>query len=118
IERKALAAAIDRVTTISSERGGAVKFGFGLAGVGGEATLTLEATSPDNGSATDELTLQDVKGEPVSIGFNGRYALDVLAATDCEAIDFVLGAAGDPAVVEPSADMERKPLFVLMPMRV
>lgn len=114
IERKALAAAIDRVTTISSERGGAVKFGFG----NGEATLTLEASSPDNGSATDELTLQDVKGESVSIGFNGRYALDVLAATDCEAIDFVLGAAGDPAVVEPSADMERKPLFVLMPMRV
>jgi DNA polymerase III sliding clamp (beta) subunit (PCNA family) len=53
----------------------------------------------------------------VEIGFNGRYCLDMLNATTAESIVFVLGGAGDPALIQPAEDGVQ-PLFVLMPMRM
>ena len=49
VERAPFAAAVDRVSTISSERGRAVKLSLA------DAKLTLSVTNPDSGSATEEL---------------------------------------------------------------
>ncbi len=110
IDRAALSAAVDRVTTISTARGSAVKFSFGPEDV------VLDATNPDSGSAEDTLALTSATGDPVSIGFNGRYCLDLLAATKSDAVRFELGDPGSPALIRPVADDAT--LFVLMPMRV
>jgi DNA polymerase-3 subunit beta len=110
VARAALAAAIDRVVTVSTGKGSAVKYAF--AGT----ELTLAASSPDAGSAEESLSLAAGEGQPVEIGFNGRYCLDLLAAAGGEEVVFELGDAGAPALVRPARGGPS--LFVLMPMRV
>ncbi|RWE63144.1 MAG: DNA polymerase III subunit beta [Mesorhizobium sp.] len=115
VERAALASAVDRVTTVSSARGSAVKFAFEPGG-----NLTLTTNNPDAGSANDEVTIEHGEGDGVEIGFNGRYCLDLLNAAEAERLVFSLGDPGSPTLIQPETADETglKPLFVLMPMRV
>ncbi len=111
VDRAALSAAVDRVTTISSSRGSAVKFAFG-------DELVLAATNPDAGSAEETVPVERIAGDSVETGFNGRYCFDMLAAIGSENIVFELGDAGSPALVRPQDGDDTRPSFVLMPMRV
>ncbi|TIT24490.1 MAG: DNA polymerase III subunit beta [Mesorhizobium sp.] len=113
VEREALAKSVDRVTTVSSGRGSAVKFAFEPGG-----NLTLTTNNPDAGSANDEVTIEHGEGDSVEIGFNGRYCLDLLNAAEGKRLVFSLGDPGSPTLIQPETDDELKPLFVLMPMRV
>ena len=72
IDRQSFAQAVDRVSTISSERGRAVKLSIA------DGQVTLAVNNPDSGSATEELPA-DYSSEPLEIGFNARYLLDVAA---------------------------------------
>jgi DNA polymerase-3 subunit beta len=65
IDRQSFAAAVDRVSTISSERGRAVK----LSIADGQVTLTVN--NPDR-SATEELAA-DFSSDPIEIGFTAKY---------------------------------------------
>lgn len=111
VDRAALSAAVDRVTTISAG-GKALKFAFA------DGELTLAANNPDAGSAEETVPLQMLDGEPVEIGFNGRYCLDMLAAAQGESVVFALADGGSPALVEPRGAASPAPYFVIMPMRV
>ncbi|WP_287335938.1 DNA polymerase III subunit beta [Mesorhizobium sp.] len=115
VEREALAKSVDRVTTVSSARGSAVKFAFAAGG-----NLTLTTNNPDAGSANDEVTIEHGEGDSVEVGFNGRYCLDLLNAAEAERLVFSLGDPGSPTLIQPETADETglKPLFVLMPMRV
>ncbi|MER8478390.1 DNA polymerase III subunit beta [Mesorhizobium sp. M1163] len=115
VEREALASAVDRVTTVSSERGSAVKFAFEAGG-----NLVLTTNNPDAGSANDEVTIEHGEGSSVEIGFNGRYCLDLLNASESKRLVFSLGDPASPTLIQPETADETglKPLFVLMPMRV
>ncbi|MGH6675840.1 MAG: DNA polymerase III subunit beta, partial [Xanthobacteraceae bacterium] len=70
VDRKEFEAAVDRVSTVSSERGRAVK----LSVAGGK--LSLSVTNPDSGSANEELEVE-YEADPIDIGFNSRYLLDI-----------------------------------------
>lgn len=111
VERKLLAEACDRVLTVAGGKGSGLKFAFG-------EQLTLSGTSKDSGSGEETLPVETVGGEPVEIGFNGRYCLDMLQAMECEAVLFELGDAGTPALIRPYAAAEPAPSYVLMPMRI
>ncbi|MER9182949.1 DNA polymerase III subunit beta [Mesorhizobium sp. M0767] len=115
VERETLAGAVDRVTTVSIERGSAVKFAFEAGG-----NLVLTTNNPDAGSANDEVTIEHGEGSSVEIGFNGRYCLDLLNASESKRLVFSLGDPGSPTLIQPETADETglKPLFVLMPMRV
>lgn len=109
VERDSFAKAVDRVSTISSERGRAVK----LSLVDGK--LTLSVTNPDSGSATEELEV-DYDAAPLDIGFNARYLLDITERLDGDTALFRLADPGSPTLVQ---DREgAAALYVLMPMRV
>jgi DNA polymerase III subunit beta len=109
VERADFAKAVDRVSTISSERGRAVK----LAITDGRLTLTVN--NPDSGSATEELEV-DYEAGPLDIGFNARYLLDITGQLDGDTALFRLADPGSPTVIQ---DREGAPaLYVLMPMRV
>ncbi|MSP52460.1 MAG: DNA polymerase III subunit beta [Alphaproteobacteria bacterium] len=108
-DNKSFSEAVDRVSTISTEKSRAVK----LSVVKGK--LTLSATSPDSGSASEEITA-DYKGEPIEIGFNSRYLLDIASQIEGETARLTMADAVSPTVVEDSGDQAA--LFVLMPMRV
>jgi len=101
--------AVDRVSTVSSERGRAVK--LSLAG----GKLTLSVTNPDSGSATEEIEV-DYDADPLDIGFNSRYLLDIAAQIEGETALLKLSDPGSPTLIQ---DKDAKgALYVLMPMRV
>ncbi len=109
IDRETFAKAVDRVSTISSERGRAVK----LAIAEGQVTLTVN--NPDSGSATEELAA-DYSSDPIEIGFNAKYLLDVAAQLNGTQANFMLADAGSPTLIHDTSDEHA--LYVLMPMRV
>jgi DNA polymerase-3 subunit beta len=109
VDRVDFAAAVDRVSTVSSERGRAVKLALE------EGALTLSVTNPDSGTATDELVV-DFSDEPLEIGFNSKYLLDITGQLASENATFALADPGSPTLIH-DGDASRT-LYVLMPMRV
>jgi DNA polymerase III subunit beta len=109
VERDPFKVAVDRVATISSERGRAVK--LTLAG----SKLTLSVTNPDLGSAVEELDV-DYDSSPIDIGFNARYLLDITEQLDSDTVLFKLADPGSPTVLQDRDGAAA--LYVLMPMRV
>ncbi|MEQ1648677.1 MAG: DNA polymerase III subunit beta [Hyphomicrobiaceae bacterium] len=102
--------AVDRVSTIASERGRAVK--LTLNG----QKLTLSVNNPDGGSATEEVVV-DYTSTPLEIGFNARYLLDIAQQLEGETAEFKLADAGSPTIVRDAGGADNA-LYVLMPMRV
>lgn len=101
--------AVDRVSTISSERGRAVKLSLA------DGQLTLTVNNPDSGSATEEVAV-GYEHDPLEIGFNAKYLLDITAQLSGEDAVFMLADAGSPTLVRDTASDDA--LYVLMPMRV
>jgi len=109
VDKKDFEAAVDRVSTVSSERGRAVK----LSITGGR--LVLSVTNPDSGSATEEIEVE-YTADPLDIGFNSRYLLDIAAQIEGEVAVLKLADPGSPTLIQ---DKDAKgALYVLMPMRV
>jgi DNA polymerase-3 subunit beta len=106
---KDFAEAVDRVSTISSEKSRAVKLTIE------RGSLMLSATSPENGTATEEIEVR-YTASPLEIGFNSRYLLDITEQIEGEGVRFAMADAASPTVVRDTADGSA--LYVLMPMRV
>ncbi len=109
IDCQSFAQAVDRVSTISSERGRAVKLALG------EGQLTLTVNNPDSGSATEELAV-GYDNDPLEIGFNAKYLLDITSQLSGSEAVFMLADPGSPTLVRDLAGDDA--LYVLMPMRV
>ena len=109
MDRASFAAAVDRVSTISSERGRAVK----LAVTSGQVILSV--INPDSGSASEELAV-GYDNEAMDIGFNSRYLLDIAGQLVGDETIFMLADSGSPTLIRDSA--ETGAIYVLMPMRV
>jgi DNA polymerase-3 subunit beta len=77
--------------------------------------LVLTVTNPDSGSATEELEVE-YDSEPIDIGFNSRYLLDIAAQIEGEVAVLKLADPGSPTLVQ-EKDATGS-LYVLMPMRV
>jgi DNA polymerase-3 subunit beta len=105
----AFVAAVDRVSTITSDRGRAVKLNLD------NDQLVLSVNNPEGGSATEQLAA-DYSSGALEIGFNARYLLDIASQIDSDAAQFLLADAGSPMVVKDDSD--EGALYVLMPMRV
>jgi len=109
VDCKTFAEAVDRVATISTEKSRAVKLSLD------KNSLVLSATSPENGTATEELEVR-YDAAPMEIGFNSRYLLDIAEQITGEGAQFAMSDAASPTVVRDTADPSA--LYVLMPMRV
>ncbi|MGE0585099.1 MAG: DNA polymerase III subunit beta [Flavobacteriaceae bacterium] len=109
LDNKAFARAVDLVSTVSSERGRAVKLSIA------PDRVVLSVNNPDSGSATEEVPA-DYASEPIDIGFNARYLLDITGQLDTDTAVFELNDAGSPTLVHDEEDLSA--LYVLMPMRV
>ncbi len=109
VECKGFSEAVDRVSTISTEKSRAIKLALN------DGALVLSATSPDNGSASEELAVT-FGADGLEIGFNSRYLLDITHQIEGDTAQFVLADASSPAVIRDAKDTSA--LYVLMPMRV
>jgi DNA polymerase-3 subunit beta len=109
IDTKAFTSAVDRVSTLSSEKGRAVKLNIS------DGRLMLSVNNPESGSATEELDME-YEGEPLEIGFNARYLMDIAAQFEGDRAVFKLADPSAPTVLHDENDISA--LYVLMPMRV
>ncbi|MBL8542195.1 MAG: DNA polymerase III subunit beta [Hyphomonadaceae bacterium] len=109
IDNKAFAEAVDRVATVSAERSRSVRLALE------KDKVTLTVNNPDAGVATEDLPAS-YSQEPMEIGFNARYLLDVAGQIEGEEAVFELADSGSPTLVRDEADAEA--LYVLMPLRV
>jgi DNA polymerase-3 subunit beta len=110
VDKSGFAIAVDRVSTIASDRGGkAVK----LAASNG--LLELSVTNPDHGTASEEVAV-DFDVDSFEIGFNARYLLDIITQIRSENAVFLFNDANSPTLVKEEG--EANALYVLMPMRV
>ena len=101
--------AVDRVATVSAERSRAVKLTLE------QDRLTLTVNSPDSGSASDELAVA-YDSEPMEIGFNAKYLLEIADQIDRENAVFLFADSGAPTLVREGDD--ESAVYVVMPMRV
>jgi DNA polymerase-3 subunit beta len=108
VDRGELAAAVDRVATVASEKGRAMKVAVSAGKV------VLSVTSPDNGSATEEME-GEYQADSLDIGFNSRYLTDILQQVEGDKVTIKLADPGSPTIV--SGENEGQ-TYVLMPMRV
>ena len=109
VDRKSFRDAVDRVSTISSEKSRAVKLSLK------NGTLNLSATSAEQGSASEELEVK-YEGGALDIGFNSRYLLDIADEIEGEGMQILLADSVAPTLMRDMADAMA--LYVLMPMRV
>lgn len=110
VSTKELIKAIDRVSTVATDRSGkAVKLTFA------DATVKLEVTNSDHGTSEEDLAATWDAAE-LSIGFNARYLQDVLENLSGANVKISLADSGSPTRI--FSDDDRGTLIVLMPMRV
>jgi DNA polymerase-3 subunit beta len=109
LDRATFTSAVDRVSTISSERGRAVKLAIG------DGQLVLTVNNPDSGTATEEIAAS-YENDSLEIGFNSRYLLDISSQLKSDEAHMLLADAGSPTIIKDAGDDNA--LFVLMPMRV
>ncbi|MGH7891680.1 MAG: DNA polymerase III subunit beta, partial [Thermodesulfobacteriota bacterium] len=77
--------------------------------------MTLISISPEIGEAKETVPL-DYSGDPIELGFNARYLMDVLEVITGERVQIGLIDELSPAVLRPEGDEVY--LSVIMPMRV
>lgn len=109
VDARALAESVDRVSVISSDKTRAIKLSLS----GGK--VELSATSQENGIASETLEAA-YSADPIEIGFNARYLMDVLMQIDGETVQCLLADSAAPCLVRDPADIGA--LYVIMPMRV
>jgi len=109
IDPKSFHEGVDRVATIATEKTRAVKMGLD------KDKVTLTVTSPDNGTATEEVPAE-YASDGFEIGFNATYLKDILNQIDSDTVEIHLADAGAPTLIR--KDENSPALYVLMPMRV
>jgi DNA polymerase-3 subunit beta len=108
VDPKVFTGAIDRVSTISDGKSRALK--ITLRG----KQMTLSASSPESGSATEEM---EVNGDTnLEIGFNAKYLLDITSQIEGDGCRLTMADSASPTIIQDNSDPSA--LYVLMPLRV
>ena len=109
IDTKEFIDAVDRVSTLSSDRTKAIKFKLK------EKLLEISAENPDQGSAKENVSVH-YTGDNLEIGFNSRYLLDIAKQISGANIKFLLSDKLSPTLIFDEDDKEA--LYLLMPMHI
>lgn len=79
-----------------------------------EGSLTIEAQDLDfSNEATEQLTCQYV-GEPLTIGFNARFLIDMLNVLDTDEIVFHMSTSNKAGIILPTEEPEDEELLMLV----
>lgn len=109
VSRQALQDALRRTSLLSPDKAQGVKIELE------PGRILLSANNPDIGEAREELEV-GFDGEPLTIGFNFRYLLDVLAVLDEDEITLQLTDELAPGVIGGKGSEGFR--AVIMPMRI
>jgi DNA polymerase III subunit beta len=113
-DRNLLVQALRRMSVVASDQTHRVRLSFT------STTLRLAVETPDLGEAHEELEI-DFQGEPLEIGFNAAYLLEVLRYMPTDEVKLSFKAPERAGTIEPTApDGGEAPqyLCLVMPLRL
>ena len=111
-EKDTLAAALRRVGIVASDQTHRVRLEFT------KGSLRLSVNTPDLGEAQDEIAVT-YDGEPLEIGFNANYLLEILKQMPTDEVRMTLKAPERAATIEPVGwDDPAAYLCLVMPLRL
>ena len=109
VDTQEFIAAVDRVSTLSSDRTRAIKFKLS------NKVLEITAENPDQGSAKENISVH-YNGENLEIGFNSKYLIDIARQITGANIKFMLSDKLSPTLMFDEEDSLA--LYLLMPMHI
>jgi DNA polymerase-3 subunit beta len=111
-DKTALISALKRMSVIASDQTHRIRLSFN-AGL-----LRFSVQTPDLGEAQDELPIR-FTGDPIDIGFNANYLLEILRYIPTDEVRITLKAPERAATVEPEAWSDPASyLCLVMPLRL
>jgi DNA polymerase-3 subunit beta len=112
VDKQAFASSLRRVGVVASDQTHRVRLAFS----GG--TLRFTVSTPDLGEANDEMAVT-YEGEPMEIGFNANYLLEILKYMPTDEVRVTMKAPERAATVEPAGwDDPASYLCLVMPLRL
>lgn len=109
VEREPLRQALARASILSNEKYKGVRLTLG------EGLLRMKSQNPDQEEAEEELEVE-FSGEPLEIGFNVTYLLDILGSLSGDEVQIGFNDASSSCLVTDGAS--RATQHVVMPMRL
>jgi DNA polymerase-3 subunit beta len=100
-----------RISLLSSDKAHAVKLDLS------KDVLRVLSQNPDLGEAKEEVPVE-YAGEPLKIGFNARYIMEVLGALKSNEVVFELADDLSPGVLKGGEEADQGFTAVVMPMRI
>ena len=94
VDKAAMSSALRRMSVVASDQTHRIRLAFS----GGTAKFSVQ--TPDLGEAQDELAVT-YEGEPLEIGFNATYLLEILKYMPTDEVRFTFKAPERAATIEP-----------------
>jgi DNA polymerase III subunit beta len=111
-DKSALTAALRRMSTVASDQTHRIRMAFSSGG------CKLSVQTPDLGEAQEELTVT-YEGDPLEIGFNATYLLEILKFIPTDEVRLTFKAPERAATCEPVGwDDPASFLTLVMPLRL
>jgi DNA polymerase-3 subunit beta len=111
-DRAALTGALRRMSVIASDQTHRIRLSFN------SALVRFSVQTPDLGEATDELPIR-FTGDPLDIGFNANYLLEILRYIPTEEVKLTFKAPERAATLEPEGWSDPAMyLCLVMPLRL
>ena len=112
VDKAAFTSALKRMIVVASDQTHRIRLSFN-AGM-----VKFSVSTPDLGEAQDELPIR-YEGDPLDIGFNASYLLEILRQMPTEEVRMTFRAPERASTVEPEGWSESaKYLTLLMPLRL
>lgn len=109
LAREVLAASLARASILTTDKFKGVRLSLS------PGTLKIQTTNAEQEEAVDEIEVE-YDGEPLEIGFNVAYLLDVLANIDAGTVQMAFGDSGSSALLTIPGNEDFR--YVVMPMRI
>jgi DNA polymerase-3 subunit beta len=109
VKRELLRQALTRTSILSNEKYRGIRLDIS------KNNLKIQAHNPDQEEAVEEIEVT-YQSDPLLIGFNVTYLLDVLSAIDADEVEIMLSDANSSALIYKPGTMDCR--YVVMPMRL
>jgi len=111
LDRKSFISAVDLVSVASMDKTKSVQLTFSMN------KLVVNASSPDAGTATQELDIEYNGDDTFTIAFNVKFLLDIAGQVEGDKFQLAMQDPLSPTVWQ-STGKKTDALFILMPMRM
>jgi DNA polymerase-3 subunit beta len=109
MERELLLGSLQRAAILTTDKFKGVRLTLS------SGCLRVSSTNAEQEEASEDLEV-DYQGDPVDIGFNVQYLLDVLSNLKNKTVEIALQDPNASALITTAQDSEFK--YVVMPMRI